>query len=669
MVRSTARSTTRRFAAAGLAVGASVVAHLLLGSLASGATDVALAALAIGFSAWYGGSGPGLSATALTTALGILQAMESSEQSTRITESLSLLVMGVLINTMFQHRGERAQLMEVRARDAHARRRTEQSLAHERHRLSMLMDHIPDSIYFKDLDGRFVLVNGYMARIFGLKHPREAVGKSDFDFFTKEHAQPAYDDEMEIIRSGKPIINKEERETWPDGRVTWVSTTKLPLRDESDQVVGTVGISRDITDRMLAIEALERAKVAADQANLAKSQFLANMSHEIRTPMSAIVGMTELLIDCGLTPEQREFAEIIQKAGNSLLAMISDILDFSKIEAGKLGLESIPFDLSLAIEDVAELHAPNAEARGLELIHRLAPGTPVRLVGDPGRLRQVLNNLVGNAIKFTPSGHILIDVSCLTAAGSHAVLRIAVEDTGIGIAAEKLGAIFDKFTQADSSTTREYGGTGLGLAICKEIANAMGGSLTVTSAQGSGSSFVLNISLPLDASPQEERRAAPAAALAGVRVLVVEANLVIQRVYSEQLEAWGCVVECCPSGAAARARLATESFQLVLIDWHLPDDPGIELGRALRALPGQVRLGLVMLTSVGQRGDGRIASEAGFDAYLVKPVRMIDLSGALNAVHQVRQAGAAPAALVTRHSLAEARGHGSTSRLMRQQKA
>jgi PAS domain S-box-containing protein len=668
MVRSTTRSTTRRFCAAGLAVGASVVAHLLLGGLASGATDVALAALAIGFSAWYGGSGPGLSATALTTALGILQALGSSEQSARITESLSLLVMGVLINTMFQHRGERAQLMEVRARDAHARRRTEQSLAHERHRLSMLMDHIPDSIYFKDLNGRFVLVNGYMAKIFGLKHPLEAVGKSDFDFFTKDHAQPAFEDEQEIMRSGKAIINKEERETWPDGRVTWVSTTKLPLRDESDQVVGTVGISRDITERMHAIEALERAKSAADQANLAKSQFLANMSHEIRTPMSAIVGMTELLIDCGLTPEQQEFAEIIQKAGNSLLAMISDILDFSKIEAGKLGLESIPFDLSLAIEDVAELHAPNAEARGLELIHRLEPGTPTRVVGDPGRLRQVLNNLVGNAIKFTPSGHILIDVSCIKTADSHAVLRLAVEDTGIGIEADQLGAIFDKFTQADSSTTREYGGTGLGLAICKEIANAMGGSLTVTSTYGSGSAFVLSISLPIDAAPQEERRAPPGA-LKGMRVLVVESNLVIQRVYSEQLVAWGCAVECCPSGAAARERLREHAFQLVLIDWHLPDDPGIELGRALRGEPGQERLGLVMLTSVGQRGDGRIASEAGFDAYLVKPVRMIDLSGALNLVHQARQAGAAPAALVTRHSLAEVRGHGSTSRLMRKAKA
>jgi DNA-binding response OmpR family regulator len=179
---------------------------------------------------------------------------------------------------------------------------------------------------------------------------------------------------------------------------------------------------------------------------------------------------------------------------------------------------------------------------------------------------------------------------------------------------------------------------------------------------------VLSISLPIDAAPQEERRAPPGA-LKGMRVLVVESNLVIQRVYSEQLVAWGCAVECCPSGAAARERLREYAFQLVLIDWHLPDDPGIELGRALRGEPGQERLGLVMLTSVGQRGDGRIASEAGFDAYLVKPVRMIDLSGALNLVHQARQAGAAPAALVTRHSLAEVRGHGSTSRLMRKAKA
>ena len=664
MTRGAARSTTRRFCTASLAVGAAVVVHLLLSGLATAATDVALAALAIGFSAWYGGSGPGLSATAVSTALGILQALQGNEQSTGITEALSMLVMGVLINTMIQHRGERAQLLEVRARDAHARRRTEQSLVHERHRLTMLMEHIPDSIYFKDRSGRFMLVNSYMARIFNLSSPHDAVGKSDFDFFTKDHAQPAYDDEQGIMRSGLPVINKEERETWPDGRVTWVSTTKLPLRDEAGEVVGTVGISRDITERMHAIEALELAKAAADQANLAKSQFLANMSHEIRTPMSAIVGMTELLIDCGLTPEQREFAEIIQKAGNSLLAMISDILDFSKIEAGKLGLESIPFDLSLALEDVSELHAPNAEARGLELIHRLAPGTPVRVVGDPGRLRQVLNNLVGNAIKFTPSGHILIDVSCIKIADSHAVLRIAVEDTGIGIADDKLGAIFDKFTQADSSTTREYGGTGLGLAICKEIAHAMGGSLSVTSTHGSGSSFVLTISLPIDAAPQEERRM-PSGALKGVAVLVVEPNLVIQRVYSEQLEAWGCAVVCSASAAAARVRLREGRFQHVLIDWHLADEEGLDFGRSLRAEPGSEHLGLMLLTSVGQRGDGRTASAAGFDAYLVKPVRMIDLGGALATVHQARQAGGPPSALVTRHSLAEARGHGSTSRLMR----
>jgi PAS domain S-box-containing protein len=663
MGRGTARSTVRRFAAAVLAVAATAGVHQALGTLSSGATDVALAALAIGFSAWYGGSGPGLSATALATALGILQALESDDLSTRITEALSLLVMGVLINTMFQHRGERAQLKAVSERDAHARRRTEQSLVHERHRLQTLMDHIPDSIYFKDREGHFVLVNTYMAHLFHLQHPQEVVGKSDFDFFTKDHAQPAFDDEQEIMRSGQPVIDKQERETWPDGRITYVSTTKLPMRDENGSVIGTVGISRDITDRVLAVEALERAKQAADQANLAKSEFLANMSHEIRTPMSAIVGMTELLIDGGLSPDQREFAEIIQKAGNSLLAMISDILDFSKIEAGKLGLESISFDVRLVIEDVAELHAPNAEARGLELIHRTAPGTPIRLMGDPGRLRQVLNNLVGNAIKFTPKGHILIDVSCVSIANSHAVLRIAVEDTGIGIASDKLASIFDKFTQADSSTTREYGGTGLGLAICKEIAHAMAGSLTVTSVHGHGSSFILSISLPVDEAPARQRD--PPAELKQVRVLVVESNLVIQRVYSEQLVAWGCQVECCPSGEEAAVRLGRERFHVVLIDWHLPDQPGIELGRALRQRPGQEGLGMIMITSVGQRGDGKAASDAGFDAYLVKPVRMIDLSGAIAAVHQARLGGATPPDLITRHSLAEARGHGSSSRYLK----
>ncbi len=659
-----ARSTLRRFTAAGAAVAATVIAHHSLGALGSGATDVALAALAIGFSAWYGGSGPGLSATALSTVMGILAALDSDDQGARITEALSILVMGVLINAMLQHRGERAQLIAVRDQEGHVRRRTEQSMVLERQRLQTLMDHIPDRIYFKDRQGRYELVNKYIADCYHIPDPRDAVGKSDFDFFTAEHAQPAYDDEQEIIRSGQPLVGKEERETWPDGHVTWVSTTKLPMRDGDGQAIGIVGISRDITERVLATEALAQAKETADQANSAKSGFLANMSHEIRTPMSAIVGMTELLIDGGLKPEQREFAEIIQKSGTALLAMISDILDFSKIEAGKLGLESIPFDLALVLEDVTELHAHNAEARGLELIQRIAPGTPTRMMGDPGRLRQVLNNLVGNAIKFTPKGHILIDVSTLSIADRHAVLRIAVEDTGIGIAADKIASVFDKFTQADSSTTREYGGTGLGLAICKEIAHAMGGSLAVSSIHGRGSTFALSISLPFDDGPTPQRDAP--VGLKGVRVLVIEPSAVIQRVYSEQLIAWGCQVDCCADGASALVKMAGSRYADVLIDWNLPDQAGIELGRHLRGIPGNEGIGLILITSVGQRGDGKAASEAGFDAYLVKPVRMLDLSDALSAVHLARKGGRGPAALITRHSLAEVRGHGSTSRYLKQ---
>jgi PAS domain S-box-containing protein len=302
MGSSISRSAVRRFTAAGVVVVAASGAHLALGTLGSGATDVALAALAIGFSAWYGGSGPGLSATALVTALGIEAALASDDPGFHITEALSILVMGVLINIMLQHRGERAQLMSVRDREGHVRRRTEQSLVLERSRLQTLMDHIPDRIYFKDRQGRYELVNRYIADCYHIPSPQDAVGKSDFDYFTAEHAQPAYDDEQEIIRSGKPLVGKEEKETWPDGSVTWVSTTKLPMRDEAGQTIGIVGISRNITERVLATEALERAKETADQANLAKSLFLANMSHEIRTPMSAIVGMTELLMDGQLTP-------------------------------------------------------------------------------------------------------------------------------------------------------------------------------------------------------------------------------------------------------------------------------------------------------------------------------------------------------------------------------
>ncbi len=392
--------------------------------------------------------------------------------------------------------------------DVTEQKEAEAALVYERDLLHALMNHVPDAIYFKDSESRFIRVNRALAARFGLTDPAIAVGKTDFDFFTADHARRALHDEQEVIRSGVPIIGADEREAWPDGTFSWASTTKLPLRNGVGGIVGTFGISRDITRNKQAEAELQKAKLAAESANRAKSEFLANMSHEIRTPMNAIIGMTELLSDTELGGEQREYLEMVRKSADSLLSLINDILDFSKIEAGKLDLEHADFQLRDTIGNTLNTLSLRAYQKGLELVCHVAHDVPDDLVGDAGRLRQVITNLVGNALKFTEKGEVLVDVSLDNAEDKLAPrLHFSVRDSGIGIAPAKLKAIFAPFTQADSSTTRRYGGTGLGLTISSRLVELMGGRIWVDSEVGVGSTFHFTAGFAIGQTPSEARRA------------------------------------------------------------------------------------------------------------------------------------------------------------------
>jgi PAS domain S-box-containing protein len=517
--------------------------------------------------------------------------------------------------------------------DVTARDRVAAALASQRHRLSTMMDNLPDNIWFKDRESRFVAANRAMLSWTGFKEQSEIIGKTDHDFFSEEHADAALADEQKIIATGQPIVSVDEKETWPDGHATWVSSTKVPWRDATGSVIGIFGWSRDITARRVGENNLKEAKETAEKAGRAKSEFLANMSHEIRTPMNGVIGMTDLLLDSDLDSRQRELAEALRSSAETLLKITNDILDFSKIEARKLRLEIVDFDLVNAVESTLEMLAERAQGKAIELVSAISPGTPTQLRGDPNRLRQILANLIGNAIKFTETGEAVVRVSQESETESCVVLLFQIQDTGIGISLEAQARLFQPFNQADGSSTRKYGGTGLGLAVAKQLVEMMQGQIGVESEEGKGSIFWFTTKLEkqLNAVKPPEKTFRD---LFNFQVLVVDDNGASRDILHHQILAWRMRADSAASGVEAlrllrEAAIACKPYDLALLDVQMPEMDGVTLARTIKADPAIAGTRLIMLAGISKQLSAEEPRAAGITECCFKPVQQSRLFGCL----------------------------------------
>jgi PAS domain S-box-containing protein len=488
-----------------------------------------------------------------------------------------------------------------------------------------LVESLPINVFRKDREGRIIFGNQRYCDTLG-KPLKELVGRTDYDMFSKDLADKYCNDDRWVLQTGLPFHDIEQH-PGSDGNKIYVEVLKAPITDADGRRVGIQGMFWDVTARKRAEHALREAKELAESANKAKSDFLANMSHEIRTPLNAIVGITDLLIDSPMDDSQREYLVMVQQSSEALLTLINDILDFSKIEAGKLELDHQTFNIRDRLSDTMRTLALRAHNKGLELAVHIDPRTPDAVIGDGPRVRQVLVNLVGNAIKFTHIGEIVVDVRVEAFNQERCELRFSVADSGIGIADEKIEQIFHEFEQADSSTTRQYGGTGLGLAIGSRLVKLMGGKLEVTSQRGRGSEFFFTLTFPVDT---RHRPAPEVVDLSDVRVMVVDDNRTNRRILEELLHGWGMLpqmADCADGGFRLLGSLAEagQPISLVLSDVNMPEIDGYEFTRMIRQDKRLCETPVILLTSGGRHGESELRRELNIHTQLFKPVKQSDL--------------------------------------------
>lgn len=538
--------------------------------------------------------------------------------------------------------------------ESRVQNRTEE-LQLARQQLMDMIEFLPDATFVIDRDKKVIAWNQALEEMTGLSK-QDMLGKGDYAYAAPFYglARPVLIDMIDLqdslIRSldYTSIERKDDKicaETYAQslfgGKGAYLWCTASPILDSEGRCVGAIESIRDITERKRAEEELKRAKEAAEVAARAKSEFLANMSHEIRTPLNAIIGITGLLFEDVLTPDQREYVEMIHSSGDSLLAIINDILDFSKIDEGKMELERQPFDLHRCIKDALELMASKAEEKGIGLSYFIDNQIPLAINGDSVRLRQILVNLVSNAVKFTEKGEVEVRVEPVGEPVGGREIHIAIKDTGIGIPGDRVDRLFQSFSQVDASTTRKYGGTGLGLAISKRLVELMGGRIWVESDPGRGSTFHFTIlaegitgksinAIDSIAQPKADMQKGECRTL---RILLAEDNAINQKVMLRMLKKLGYCADVAANGLEVLKAIERQPYDVVLMDVQMPEMDGLDAARAIRrTLPSEGQPKIIAITAYALKGDRERCIKAGMDCYISKPVQFKELRETLESL-------------------------------------